>query len=186
MWGQKAHQIVRHMLPKGSSILDIGSGKGEQAEQFKTHGYRVVTVDLCGPADCVGDYLDLDLGYYPDCLWCCHVLEHQRNAGLFLGKMFRDLGEGGLLAITVPPRKDDIVGGHLTIWNPGLLVYNLILAGFDCSDAEVFNEGYDISCIVRKKSVELPDLTMDRGDIDRLSDFFPFPVKDGFNGWKTA
>ena len=47
---------------------------------------------------------------------------------LFLKKVHSLLNEGGYLAIIVPPRKPFIVGGHVTIWNAGLVLYNLILA----------------------------------------------------------
>lgn len=117
-----------------------------------------------------------------DAIWCCHVLEHQRNVGAFLEKCFADLKDGGWLAVTVPPRKDEIVGGHLTLWNAGLLLYNLILAGFDCSGASVKTYGYNVSVIVRKRRANLPALKMDCGDIESLAEFFPMPVEQGFSG----
>ena len=95
-----------------------------------------------------------------------------------------------LLAITVPPWKPQIVGGHMTAWNAGLLLYNLVVAGFDCSEARVssvYASGpgyppYNISVMVRKKAAHLPALRMDAGDIERLATFFPMPVAQGFSG----
>lgn len=95
------------------------------------------------------------------------------------------MNEGGYLAIIVPPRKPFIVGGHVTLWNAGLVLYNLILAGFDCSE-ECYIKQYDynIGIIIKKKTItELPkNLSMDRGDIELLSKYFPFEVEHNFNG----
>lgn len=161
------------------SVLDIGSGGGH-AEVFRKHGKEVTTVNLY-EADYVGDYNEMELGTF-DCLWASHVLEHQPNPNLFLKKCFRDLNENGWLAVTVPPLKHEIVGGHVTLWNAGLLLYQLILAGFDCSKANVKTYGYNISVIVRKKHLSLPTLRMDFGDIETLAPYFPIPVRNSFDG----
>lgn len=96
-----------------------------------------------------------------------------------------------MLAITVPPLKNTIVGGHVSIWNAGLILYRLILAGFDCSEASVYRYGYNISVIVRKKTIHVLDkITYDKGDIRRLSPYWPKGIKmrhkefdDSFYGW---
>ena len=163
-------------------VLDIGSGDGSYATVMRDAGLDVTTISYTPPADIVGDYLALTLPNRYDAIWACHVLEHCPNPGLFLSKCFADLVDGGWLAVTVPPRKDEIVGGHVTLWNAGLLLYQLILAGFDCRDAAIKTYGYNISVIVRKKRAVLPALVMDSGDIERLAEFFPMPVQQEFNG----
>ena len=65
------------------------------------------------------------------------------------------------------------------MWTPGLLVYRVVLAGFDCSSAIVFEDGYNVSLIVRKKVARLPALAHDAGDIKRLAKFFPGHVREG-------
>jgi len=181
MWAEAAYHEVLSILPKGSTLLDIGSGKGEHAEGFR-RCYDVTTVDLTHSADFQGDYLGTFFKEPFDCIWASHVMEHQRNVGWFLDKARQDLKEGGLLAITVPPRKDEIVGGHVSLWNPGLLLYNLVLARFDCSKALVMVYGYNISAVLTKRTIDLPNIIMDHGDIARLARFFPMDVKDGFDG----
>ena len=180
MWAVSAAHKVLDLLPEGT-VLDIGSGKGKHAKLFRKHGLEVTTIDL-QKADVQADYMDWRSPEPFDCIWASHVLEHQRNPGLFLEKCRWDLKKDGILAITVPPRKDEIVGGHVTLWNAGLLLYNLVLAGFDCSKSSVLTEGYNVSVVVRKSPIKLPVLTCDHGDIDRLSEFFPIPLKEGFNG----
>lgn len=162
------------------TVLDVGSGTGLHAEILRKAGKEVTTISL-DTADIVGDFVTADLGVY-DCIWASHVLEHQRNVGLFLDKCFNCLRNDGILAITVPPLKHNIVGGHLSLWNAGLLLYNLILAGFDCSEAAVKEYGYNISVIVRKKKAEFPALAMDYGDIEKLARLFPFHAEHGFDG----
>ena len=163
-----------------SSVLDVGSGQGLHASVFREVGKSVTTCDF-KDADVIGNYLHLNMGKF-DLLWASHVLEHQVDPGRFLRKCYDDLNDNGWLCVTVPPAKDEIVGGHVTIWNEGLLLYNLILAGFDCSEAMVGRYGYNISVIVRKKRFDMPDLVFDYGDIGTLKDYFPLDVEHGFNG----
>lgn len=172
-------------------ILDVGSGTGEQAAIMRAAGRSVVTVSYEPPADHVCDYVgNSEIGGDFDAIWASHVLEHQPNVNLFLRQCFRDLRVDGVLAVTVPPMKQEVVGGHLTCWNAGILLYNLIIAGFDCRDARVsplYSSGpgyppYNISVIVRKREAPLPSLRFDSGDIERLAEFFPCPVAQGFDG----
>jgi len=159
------------------SVLDVGSGAGLHAQVFREFGKQVTTLDFKN-ADICGNFLHVDVPKV-DVIWCCHVLEHQVNVGQFLEKA---LDHCKLFVVTVPPAKHDIVGGHFTLWNAGLLLYNLVQAGFDCRDACVKTYGYNISVIVEAK--RRPDVTlkMDCGDIETLAEFFPFHVEQGFDG----
>lgn len=178
-----AHEALKKVLCLDvKTILDVGSGEGKHAQKFKEAGKKVVTNSLEEPADIIGDFADLPEDRKFDCIWAAHVLEHQPNPNLFLKKCYRLLNDNGILAVTVPPMKDKIVGGHVALFNGGLLLYHAILAGFDCSEAMLKQYDYNISLIVRKKEAILPDLRMDCGDIERLARFFPIPVKQGFDG----
>lgn len=78
----------------------------------------------------------------------------------------------------MPPFKSEIVGGHVSLWNPGLLLYRLVLAGFDCSEASIYCYGYNISIIVQKRTVHvLEDLAYDRGDMCFLQQYLPKEIK---------
>jgi trans-aconitate methyltransferase len=175
--------LVRLMLyPRIKLVLDIGSGDGEHARILRDSGLSVTTVSLQPPADHVGDFLQWDSRQRFDAIWACHVLEHQVNPGLFLVACRERLHPGGVLAVTVPPAKHEIVGGHVTLWNAGLLLYQLILAGFDCRRARVGTYGYNISVLVQRADAELPALRHDAGDIERLARWFPLRVRHGFDG----
>ena len=169
------------------TVLDIGAGQptGVNAANFFKELAKEVTRQDINPdykPDLLGDFNNIATDKLYDCIWCSHVLEHQLNVNHFLTKIFHTLKDGGVLAITVPPLKEEIVGGHVTLWNAGLLLYNLILAGFDCRDAAVKTYGYNISVIVQKKTAILPDLLFDAGDIRTLNEFFPLGVFEGFDG----
>lgn len=178
----KADLALEACLRLGArKAIDIGSGDGLHAARLRAAGVDVLTVSLREPADIVGDYLATEISPV-DLIWASHVLEHQPNPGLFLKKCFADLSDDGWLCVTVPPMKGEIVGGHVTLWNAGLLLYNLILAGFDCRYARVKTYGYNITALVQKRRARLPMLAMDFGDIEALSEFFPMPVCNGFDG----
>jgi SAM-dependent methyltransferase len=172
------------------NVLDVGCGTGRHSRLMREAGKEVTGIDIVGLADgvIVADYLSHEFDRQFDCVWVSHVLEHQLNVNFFLRKAFGDLREGGVLAITVPPLKQAIVGGHVTLWNAGLLLYNLILAGFDCRQARVKQYGYNISVLVRKIAEDVPRhrLRYDTGDIETLAPFFPqhprLEIKQGFCG----
>lgn len=170
-------------IPGVHSVLDVGSGVGAHAAVMRDFGKAVTTVSLQAPADHVGDFLEWEGRPQAfDAVWACHVIEHQQDVGAFLAACRNQLRDGGVIAVTVPPPKHEVVGGHLTLWNAGLLLYNLILAGFDCSNAMVGTYKYNISVIATKRDIELPPLAFDNGDINRLAAFFPVHVAEGFDG----
>lgn len=165
------------------TILDVGCGKGDQSRLFHNRGKQVTSTDWIGQFDGVieGDYNSLSFTQH-DAVWCSHVLEHQPNVNTFLKKLYTDLKPGGWLAITVPPMKGNVVGGHLTVWNAGILVYNLVLAGFDCSDCKIKSIDYDVSVLVKKKEFILPPLKYDNGDIETLKPFMPEFFRQNVDG----
>lgn len=168
------------------TVLDVGSGAGHHADILLSHQKAVTAIDYGKSIyfermrekeriHCiVADFNSYSFETKFDCVWCSHILEHQLDVQAFLLKVNDCLKEGGILAITVPPLKHEIVGGHVSLWNPGLLLYRLVLAGLDCRDASVLAYGYNISVIVRKRSIEaFPELAFDAGDIRRLRQFLP-------------
>lgn len=165
------------------TILDIGCGDCLHTDYFKANGKTVTSTDYSAkrPDVIEGDYLSLEFNQH-GAVWCSHVLEHAPDTNTFLQKVINDCREGGVIAINVPPLKHSIVGGHVSLWNTGLLLYRLVLCGLDCSEARVGTYGYNCSVVVTKRSVELPPLSHGNGDLEKLSSLFPFSVKQGFNG----
>lgn len=165
------------------TVLDVGGGAGEQAAVFEAFGKHVTSVDYGRSVYferrhpmrevIVGDFNQLELPQRYDLVWCSHVLEHQLDAHRFLRKLHEATKEGGILALTVPPAKSEIVGGHVSLWNAGLLLYRLVLAGFDCRQARVRRYDYNISVLLEKRSIALPELAYDAGDLRRLRPWLP-------------
>lgn len=156
------------------SVLSVGETyDGQHATVMRQSNIEVTTIDMQSPADYVGDYMAVD--FTPqETIWCSHVLEHQRNPGHFLDKMYQELTTGGWLFLTVPPQKSKLAGGHVTIWNGTVLIYQLILAGFDCREADVWRYGYNISCVVQKTEPPmLEDLVYDKPDKPKIAKYFP-------------
>jgi SAM-dependent methyltransferase len=174
------------------TVLDIGSGAGEHARFFRHFGKKVYTVDITKDSDYVGDFMDVKFDRKFDVVFCSHVLEHQRNVGLFLEKIYDVTADDGIVMIGVPAHpRERLVPGHLTNWNAGLLCYNMIFSGFDCSEAK-FVQTFDLNLIVRKKPVTGLSIKtntvvaygMDHDAIDpflHLQPYFPFPVSNAGN-----
>lgn len=162
-------------------MLDIGCGSGKLKQIFEDAGKKWYGVDITYHNK--QSYEKYDCPSEVDCIWCNHVLEHTKYPQGILSKMLNDV-YGGLVAITVPPRKDRIVGGHSSIWNAGLLLYNMVLAGFNCRDARIKSYGYNISIItyaIDRPSIELKH---DRFDLNKLRPWFPDDIVfvNTFNG----
>ena len=178
------------------TVIDIGSGAGDHAKILHTNQKKVTALDFGTSiyAQKRGnnydeiEHIKVDFfAYEPshkfDCLWASHVLEHQSNPGLFISKCMQLVKEDGIIAITVPPMEEYVLGGHLTNWNAGLLLYNLVFNGIDCSDCSIMSYGYNISVIVRNRKHSAPDLTYDNGDITKLLQYFPeFINTEPFDG----
>ena len=186
---------------KFKSVLDIGCGEGIHSDIFLENGKSVTALDYGesvyykkNSMNKKIEFVKTDFNSWEtdkkfDCIWCSHVLEHQWNVHVFLEKTNQLLKEGGVLAITVPPLKSEIVGGHVNLFTPGILLYNLIIARFDCHEAMVKTYDNDISVLVKKKSIDLPMLSYDLGDIRKLKKYFPDGIiyhkhkeEDTFNG----
>ena len=57
-----------------------------------------------------------------------------------------------------------------------------MLAGFDCRDASVATYGYNLSVVLRKRSITLPELACDHRDVDRIARCLPAGLAEGFLG----
>jgi SAM-dependent methyltransferase len=189
-----AVELFELSLPRKSQIIDIGAGPehapiyqgggdtGVSAGKYlSSRGHGVVEVDYGRNGV---RFEDLNICSYFAGVHTSHMLEHVRNVGIVLDKIHRVTLPGGYICILVPPAKHNIVGGHLSLWNVGLLLYNLIRAHIDCSDARVRTYGYNVAVIARNIHADYNDeaLYEDNGDIELLEPFFPFHVWQGFDG----
>ena len=171
----------------GESWLNLGSGNDKAARYLIDDGRSVTDVDIIKTHNFTHErytFMEWDLeagipfeieenSLTYDVVLASHILEHMQDTGLFLSYCKDMLNYDGILIVVVPPYKPGIVGGHVHLWNMGLLMYNLVLSGFDVVDGHFKKEGYNIMAIVRNWDRISFDLKHDTGDIEIL-------VKDGF------
>jgi len=168
------------------TVLDIGSGDGEHKRFFEYFDKEVTSVDFAKDADYSGDFMEIDFKEQYDLVWCSHVLEHQRNVGAFLEKIYTLIKDDGVLAVMVPiQRPEKLIAGHISSWSTLLLCYNLILSGFDCSKVRMLSS-YEVSLIVKKKQAVVNPLFKHsvigeetEDPMKPMSKYFPF---EAFNG----
>lgn len=179
------------------TVLDVGAGAGEHAKIMHGLGKSVTKLDFGvsvyaqqsqedGLVSILADANTVEFSEKFDCVWASHVLEHQPNVQNFLFKLKSWAKPEGLIVITVPPAKFELVGGHLSLWTPASLIYNIVFAGIDCSDAEIYHYGYNITAIVRNRSISLPEIHYDKGDVERLAAFLPKGFREGVDGFSVA
>jgi SAM-dependent methyltransferase len=173
-------------------VLDIGFGNGFASEFFLSNNKKVsatglhfdkyiVSQEVLNNVKLFENVFIEDLFIFNDstfdAVWCSHVIEHVQNVGIALKEVRRVLKTNGILFLMVPPFKQNLVGGHLTTgWSITQLMYNLLLSGFDIKNGSFIKHKYNVAGFVRKKDFELPELIHDKGDIEKLRDFFPVNV----------
>jgi len=177
------------------SVLDVGSGGGEQALAFVRAGKEVTCVDYgvsvyaqaataeAGYNRILGDFNLLLVGKLYDLVWSSHTLEHQPNVGVFLTKLNAFCRPGGWVCITVPVCHRAMWGGHLTLWTPGLLAYNTVLTGVDISQALLIHGRREFSLLYQPQPATLPSLSYDSGDIRALAPLLPPWCREGADSW---
>lgn len=187
IYSSEAFDKVLELQPSGN-VLDVGCGSGQHSIAFANKGYNVTALDIQyhyidhGAVTCAqGSYEEHEYNHDFDIVWCSHILEHQLNVNHFLSWVSQAAKEDGIIAITVPPAKAQVVSGHYTIWNAGLVLYNLVMAGIDCSNAKIKCYGYNVSVIVKNRQFKMPSLYYDYGDITLLSNYFPKGLVNGDN-----
>lgn len=176
-----------------TTVLDIGCGTGVHTRIFQLLRKRVTSIDRGSypfkrnKLDHIieKDYLKYKFKDRFDCIWCSHVIEHQKHPGEFTDKLYKDLKAGGLLALVFPIQIDGrVAGGHISNFTLGHIIYRLILSGFNCRNLQAYREEEEYGLILKKKSVPkrvLKSLDLDRKDITKIENYIP-PIMKGDDG----
>jgi len=183
IFGEKLIEWITDKAPPPLTVMDVGVGLGITSAAFLAFGYDVIGLSLEDAFPSVKahknyshvkeDLFDADLPQ-ADIVWASHIIEHMPNVGLFLERCRSLTKQDGWFCIVVPSAGMDLlVDGHLTFWTPAHLIYNMVLAGFDCSEAMYYTKGDDIGLVVRRKDRPYIDLGYDYGDLSALSPYFP-------------
>ena len=175
----------------GERVIDCAVGLGKHTQAFICYGKSVIGVDIGPPRITHERYthiqkpfelLDLEPA---DIVWSCHTLEHVNNPGFML-KKFRDwLKPGGWLALSVPcSLQEKLHVGHLTLWTPAHLMYNLVVNGWDCRKAMWYTEYRSIAVLLQKtEDIDLSDRTAMPSEIDWLNRYLPLEIQHESNAW---
>lgn len=185
--------LVKHF--KFDNVLDLGCGYFPYYDIFKSKGIEYTGIDVWNPRDIAklseqkgiefinGDILRYDFkGRKFQCVVSSHVIEHVANTEDFVRRLMELTEEGGIICIVYPKMKQQVVGGHVHIFNNGIVYYNLIRCGISCKDWITLSKGYSNCLMGRFNRFEIPQLTYSRGEIELLSEHFPFPAKQDFHG----
>lgn len=183
---------------KPSRVLDVGSGGGYHARAFQESGCEVLCIDHGDSSHArtspVADVAVLHMDFFAftptqafDLVWVSHVLEHQRNVGNFIEKVIACCRPEGYVCITVPDPHRLLSSGHLAIWSPGLLAYNIVLCGIDLSSARFIRGTDEFSIIFQPRPVTLPPgLTFDDGDLEILAPYMPQNLSVRSDPWRVS
>lgn len=197
--------LLRHAIAhRAPRVLDVGVGPGTHARAFLGAGSHVTGVDIqpspfewddmC-EAKMLPNYthvhqavelLEHEEGAEPfDLIWSCHVLEHIPNVQNHLVQLHDYLKDDGWLYIAVPTNSQDRLHvGHLTIWTPALLIYNLICAGWDCSDAKWYTSYATIGlCMQHKPIKDMSWRTAMPGEEVDMNEYTPIPLRHEHGAW---
>lgn len=186
---EEQRPLLDRFLQAGpQSVADLGAGLGLHTRYFLEHGLGVVAVDrvLTDALEVAlrqyGDrarFVQSDLSLLPfdngqiEAIWVCHCLEHTENPLAVLHEWRRVLRSRGLLAITVPPYKTEVVGRHVfTGWNVGQLILTLLRAGFDVATGAYAEMGHNVFALVRREE-NPPAMEPNDEILCRYADRFP-------------
>lgn len=103
----KSYEAVDYLIKnyEFESILDVGSGGGEQASVFVRNGKKVTTLDYgksyayekynpeVNIISIVADINSYEFNRKYDAVFCSHVWEHQLNVEVFLEKIISAVDE---------------------------------------------------------------------------------------------
>jgi SAM-dependent methyltransferase len=197
-----AIDLLKHAISqKPASVLDLGVGPGHHARAFMSTGSFVTGVDIqpdpmekdkaafhdrYNHVNMAIEHLEKEEEAEPyDVVWSCHVLQHLSNVQSHLIQIKSFLKDDGWLYIAVPVNPQERMHvGHLSVWTPALLLYNLICAGWDCSDAKWYTSYQTIGLCLKKKLIEDMSWRVATTDEeDAMNQYAPIPLRHEYGAW---
>ncbi|WP_137128851.1 methyltransferase domain-containing protein [Rhizobium sp. FY34] len=142
------------------SVLDLGQPDLQRLALLAADGRQVTGVvtsavaSLPTPNVTLRQHAPVDPETPFDCVIAIDLLQRQVDPQAFLRRAHGMLAEGGVLALSVPAMRYPLVTGDLSIWSGGLLLYHLVLSGFDCRNVKMLTQGEQIFLVLVKTSIE--------------------------------
>jgi len=155
-WG--GFVLIEYLLSKKNfkkkfKVLDIGGALGCHTKIMRDFGLKVDSIDKYEKdAEFVEDFNSFEFKSKYDMIHCSHVIEHQRNQGVFLDKIYDVLKDDGDLVISGPKHAAErFVEGHIASTIMPIFLQILIYSGFDCKNGKILSlAGIENSFIVKK------------------------------------
>ncbi len=155
-WGGFAlleYLLSKENFSKKFKVLDIGGALGHHVKIMRKFGLSVDSIDKYEEnTEFKGDFNTYKFKSKYDMIFCSHVIEHQRNQGIFLDKIYDILKNDGDLVISGPKHPAErFVEGHISTTILPVFMQILIYAGFDCKNGKIMQiAGIENSFIVKK------------------------------------
>ena len=168
-WGGFAlleYLLSKKKFSKKFEVLDIGGAFGSHSKVMRSFGLSVDLIDKYEDnAELKGDFNTFYFKKKYDMIYCSHVIEHQRNQGAFLDKIYDILKDDGDLVISGPTHEaEKFVEGHISTTILPVFLQILIYAGFDCKNGKMMSiAGVENSFIVKKAKNFLVDERTETG-----------------------
>ena len=176
--GSGSYKLAQFLVKSGKNVMDLDIKK---QHNFSHPRYTFKKSNILNP-----DFM-MEAHTF-DVVIASHVMEHIPDTGTFLSLCHYMTTK--YFIVLVPPFKHNIVGGHIHVFNLGLLMYNLAVANFDVVNGKFKKQGYNIIGIVEPiKNPEHVPLVHDTGDIEmlvkhgRLPDFFEQNIDGDFSSY---
>lgn len=150
--GYKAlEKILNH--DEYRTVLDVGCGEGIQGRILADYGKTVTGLTITQPCKCLENVIyENFLEFAPteqyDVVFASHIMEHMADERDFVLRLKRCVKKDGCMAITVPAREKNIMFSHIHSYNAGRILRFLLMAGIDCSEAQILEYGYNLSIII--------------------------------------
>lgn len=106
-----ALELLKHFLPTGATIADLGAGSGAFSLRLRDEGFVVMAVDqeiapISGVETIVDNIMELGALHRSsrkvDAVVCLEVIEHLSDPLLFLQRVYEAMNDGGLLLLSTP------------------------------------------------------------------------------------
>lgn len=179
---------------KFNTVLDIGCGHAPYIDMFLGMDMQYTGLDAFQQStlDKYNDNSNVNLinshifNYETenkyDCVFSCHVVEHVADTESFIRHKVSFVNDGSVFCILWPKPKPQIVGGHVHIFSPGLMMYNLVRIGLDCSGWKIVECDYTYGVMGTVRRISDVKLTYANGELERLNQYFPFDAVQNFHG----
>ena len=149
---------------KFKEVMDVGCGSMPYSDLFlsKNIDYNGIDIrsDIHGDMYTCGNFMNYPFSKQYNAVISSHVVEHVPNTEQFLNIIRQITVDNGNVCIIFPKPKPNVVGGHVHIFNPGIMLYNLTRIGIDCSDWKCVVKDYSFAVMgtMKKTNPILPQI----------------------------